>query len=206
MRTMNLKERLGKRIRGWLPKDSPQPVPQKTRMLRINQKNGVLSTRAIGAIATTSVISSFFLLFAPYYLFPQAYIKKANSAWGYSAPNTLIAWAVLAVALALLVFSTLAFTWLGLRLKLEGSKWATRSWFTPRARTEREKRAFKMSGVANAVILSVFLGVHAVTSPTVWNSTLTALSLIILAASATLANLTLYLYSKNPTVKGGKER
>jgi hypothetical protein len=203
---MNPLRYVEKRIRGWLPKHSPQPIPQKTRMLHINQKTGVLSTRAIGAIATTSVISSFFLLFAPYYLFPQAYIKKANSAWGYSSPDTLAAWAVLAVALALLVFSTLAFTWLGLRLKLEGSRWATRSWFTPRARTEREKRAFKMSGVANAVILSVFLGVHAVTSPNVWDTTLTASSLIILAGSATLANLTLYLYSKNPTTKGGKER
>jgi hypothetical protein len=175
-------------------------------MSHINQKIRVLSTRAIGAIATTSVISSFFLLFAPYYLFPQAYIKKANSAWGYSSPSTLAAWAVLVVALALLVFSMLSFTWLGLRLKLEGSRWATRSWFTPRARTEREKRVFKMSGVASAVILSVFLGVCAVTSLNVWNTTLTAFSLIILAASLTLTNLTLYLYSKKPTTKGGKEK
>jgi len=203
---MKNKKKVEQQINGWLPKDSPRPIPQKTRALHFTQKTKALSTRAIGAIATTSVVSSIFLLIVPHYLFPQAYVPKANPAWGYASPNTLAAWIVLGVALALLVFSTLAFMWLGLRLKLEGSKWATRPRFTPRARTEREKTAFKISGITNAIILSTFLGVHALTSPNVWTANLTALSLIALAVSLTVANLTLYLYSKKQTTEGGKER
>jgi len=156
------------RIRGWLSKEPTSPTPQKTRIFKINQQTVAPSTKTVGAIAVASIVSAVFLLFVPYYLFPESYIPKVNAAWGYASPNTLAAWVVLGVALALLVFSTLAFTWLGLKLKLEGSMWATRPWFTPRARTKREKRAFKMSGITNAIMLSAFLGVHALTRPNLW--------------------------------------
>ena len=154
----------------------------------------------------TSIVSAVFLLFVPYYLFPESYTPKANAAWGYASPNTLAAWVVLGAALALLVFSTLAFTWLGLKLKLEGSMWATRLWFTPRVRTKREKRVLKMSGIANAVMLSAFLGVHALTSPNLWPADATALSLMVLVVFLTSTNLALYLYSKKPTTNGETKR
>lgn len=185
-----------RQLRGWIPKEATLSIPQTTRMSHLNQRIKALPTRIIGTIATASVVLSILLLLFPYYLFPEAYVSKANPVWGYASPNTLAAWTALGIGLGLLVFSILAFTWLGLKLKLEGSKWAQWTWVTPRIRTLREEKAFKIAGIANAIILATLLGLYALTSRSLWTTNITIAAWAIFSVTIAVVNLSIYLHSQ----------
>ena len=84
-----------------------------------------LSSRGLGILAFGSTLLSFFILIFPYYYSPQSYIPKSNPALGYYMPNTLEAWIVLAVALALLLLGLMLIAVYAKRRAAEG-KWVNR--------------------------------------------------------------------------------
>jgi hypothetical protein len=103
---------------------------------------------------------------------------------------------VLGLGLGLLVFSIFAFTWLGLKLKLEGSKWAQWTWFTPRIRTPQDEKAFKTAGIASAIISATFLGVYTLTNRSLWTTNITIVAWVIFSVTLALVNLSIYLHSR----------
>jgi hypothetical protein len=196
---MTTKKNTEKRIRGWLPKEPP--VQPKTQMTPQKPKLQAIPTKAYGATALASLLAGLFLLAAPYYLFPESYAPKADPAWGYTAPATLEGWIVLAAGLALILFSLCAFALWGYRLSVEGSRWAKKTWFTPQTSTGRERSAFKLSLVADGVMVGVFAGTHAITNPATWSLQLTIVSWTLFIVAVVFVNLMLYEYAKKSEPK-----
>jgi protein-S-isoprenylcysteine O-methyltransferase Ste14 len=71
--------------------------------LRQNQNHHGLSDETIYAIGVACVVISVLLIVIPYLLYPQFYTPKPNPAMGYQTPNTPTTWAILIIAVILLV-------------------------------------------------------------------------------------------------------
>ena len=77
----------------------------------------MLSSRALGAIASITGAISICLLTLPYYLFPQFYIPKANASMGYLYPVSIEGWTFLIVGFLLLCVTVILILWLKVRQK-----------------------------------------------------------------------------------------
>jgi small-conductance mechanosensitive channel len=121
---------------------------------------------------------------------------------GYSSPKTLEAWIILAAALVLLVFSLLALSLLGLKLKSQGSRWAAHMpWTTPRAMNDLELRIFKIAIAANIVMVAGFLGFLALARGTSLGTESTVAAVIIFNVLIFSVNLSLCLYYRKQATK-----
>ncbi|MCW4017423.1 MAG: hypothetical protein NWF00_01860 [Candidatus Bathyarchaeota archaeon] len=173
--------------------------PQKTRIVNKKLKLEAVPTRVYGVFAFGTLFLGLLLLIAPYYALPEWYTPKVNPAWGYTSPNTLEGWVLLVTSLALIVSSLVTFALWGLRLNAEGSKWLRYrggGWTTPRTQTDKERKAFKLSAIANGVMVGVFSGTHALTNPASWSTQLTVTSWFLFTIALIAVNLLLYSYGK----------
>jgi hypothetical protein len=71
-----------------------------------------LSSRSLGAMASTTGVMSICLLTLPYHLFPQFYIPKENAAMGYTVPASAEGWAFLVIGILLLIATVVLISWL----------------------------------------------------------------------------------------------
>jgi len=110
-------------IRGWLPKETP-PLSRdtKTEQTSTNQKTTITSVKIIGRLALGTGILAFFLLTAPYYLFPDLYVPKSNPSLGYTAPNSTTSWIVLIVAINLLFIAMVLLTLFTMKMSNNNSQ------------------------------------------------------------------------------------
>ena len=122
---MNINKNLQNRIKGWLPKKFEVPMTENNGKIKTNPKPVELSEGALLFIGTACVVASVLLIGIPYILFPQFYVPKADPSLGYVAPNTPATWAILIIALILLVVGI--FAMIKLACKQKESRWFRRS-------------------------------------------------------------------------------
>ncbi|MCW4000198.1 MAG: hypothetical protein NWE93_08155 [Candidatus Bathyarchaeota archaeon] len=194
---MNAKRSLQTRIRGWFPQEHASPSNRKIEAAPMS-RIGAISARTFGGLGVASLLAGFVLLAAPYLLFPNSFTPKANSGWGYASPRTPEAWIILAGAIALIFISVLAFTFCGVKLKTQGSKWMKYTrWVTP---AEDFGDLFKATVAANIMLVCAFLGFTLYTAATAGSQPLFT-SVIIFTVLIALVNLFFHEYGKKKTAE-----
>jgi hypothetical protein len=201
---MTNKKEIEQQTRGWVPKEPSTTLPtnKKIKIASLNSKIDAISTRTIGGLGLGSFVLGFVLLLVPYLLFPEHYIPKANSAWGYAAPQTTEAWITLASGLALISLSIFALTLYGVKLKLQGSKWMKYTyWIIPGYEKDFAKSLFKITVVTNALIVSLFIGFFIFTAITAQSTASRIPLLIVFTVLMASVNLFLHEYGKKQITK-----
>ncbi|MDR1992094.1 MAG: hypothetical protein LBQ98_01115 [Nitrososphaerota archaeon] len=144
---MELPKTLKNCIRGWLPKESdPLSRNPKAEQTSINQKITLISVKIVGGLALGTGTFAFFLLTAPYYLFPELYVPKSNPNLGYTAPNSTTSWIVLAVAIGLLFLAIILLTLFIMKMNYKDTQGGDAGWNTSKHTHNAEYKNLTLEG------------------------------------------------------------
>jgi hypothetical protein len=162
-------------IRGWLPKEPSFPNPQKTKMVQVTQK----TKKPTQTRLALSFIFVFAVVFGTLSIFGVI---------GLGSYSPFVAGAVGALASA--VSSVLLW-----KPRNQSSKPIE---MKNRSMMERERKAVKIIGLANTIILCILLGIYFLINPNIKSAELTLGLWITLSLSLILVNTLLLRYYNRP--------